>query len=147
LNMDILPTALALMGVDFEPRQARDLSEEILTSNAGQRAVLLAEYHGLRFLYSQRILVSDDNWKYIFSPGDFDELYDLNTDPGEMDNLAPCDRAHEKLAGMRAAMIAETAFYSDPLRDCVAKFNGQWRTGSGQFDATSDYLRPQEMQP
>jgi hypothetical protein len=25
----------------------------------------------------------------------------------------------------------------DPLRDCIAKFDGRWRTGSGQFDATA----------
>jgi len=36
-------------------------------------------------------------------------------------------------------LMAETAKAGDPLRDCVAKFNGQWRTGSGQFDATSAY--------
>ena len=147
LNMDILPTALGLMGVDFEQRHARDLSDEINTSNAAQREFLLAEYHGLRFLYSQRILISDDNWKYVFSPGDYDELYDLNSDPSEMDNLASSPHAREKLHTMRAALMMQTAEYDDPLRDCVAKFNGQWRTGSGQFDATSDYLKPQDEQP
>jgi arylsulfatase A-like enzyme len=140
LNMDILPTALGLLGVDIAPRQARDLSDEISDLNAGRRAFLLAEFHGLRFLFSQRILVSDDNWKYVFSPGDYDELYDLNSDPGEMENLAGKPAAQEKLAAMRSAMMSETAAFDDPLRDCVAKFNGQWRTGSGQFDTTSEYL-------
>ena len=140
LNMDILPTALGLLGVDFEPRQARDLSRCVRGENNTRRTHLLAEYHGLRFLYSQRILVSDDGWKYVFSPGDYDELYDLNTDPAEMLNLA--QKAPDKLSEMRTALIAETARHNDPLRDCVAKFNGQWRTGSGQFDATSDYLKP-----
>ncbi|MHA1159101.1 MAG: hypothetical protein ACTSP2_10225, partial [Alphaproteobacteria bacterium] len=101
---------------------------------------LLSEYHGLRFLYSQRMLVSDDGWKFIFTPGDDDELYDLKGDPFEMTNLARDRDATQILARMRAAMVAETAAMGDPLADCVAKFNGQWRTGSGQFDATTAYL-------
>lgn len=147
LNMDILPTALGLLGVDIIPRQARDLSASIRNTDTDQRAFLLAEFHGLRFLFSQRILISDDNWKYIFSPGDYDELYDLSTDPAEIRNLAQSPDAQARLANMREALIAQTAAFDDPLRDCVAKFNGQWRTGSGQFDATSDYLDPIEARP
>jgi len=143
LNMDIVPTAMGLLGVAHAPRHARDLSVEITSSTAKRRAFLLAEYHGLRFLYSQRILVSDDNWKYVFSPGDYDELYDLNADPSEMKNLARFASAAERLTRMRAALMQETALFDDPLRDCVAKFNGNWRTGSGQFDATAAYLTPQ----
>ncbi|HCQ64488.1 MAG TPA: hypothetical protein DIU07_04595, partial [Rhodobacteraceae bacterium] len=140
LNMDILPTALSLLGVGFEPRHGRDLAAEVRDPGSPGREYLLAEYHGLRFLYSQRILVSQDGWKYVFSPGDDDELYDLTADPHEMTNLAPAPEAAETLARLRAALMAETARFDDPLRDCVAKFNGQWRTGSGQFDATSAYL-------
>tara|TARA_R110000868_G_scaffold359807_1_gene621725 strand:+ start:1433 stop:2905 length:1473 start_codon:yes stop_codon:yes gene_type:complete len=147
LNMDILPTALGLLGIDFAPRQARDLSRQILGQPKDQRSYLLAEYHGLRFLYSQRILVSDDNWKYIFSPGDYDELYDLNSDPDELTNLAGSPATQAKLAEMRRALIDQTAEFGDPLRDCVAKFNGHWRTGSGQFDATSDYLKTTPVTP
>ena len=142
LNMDIQPTAFGLMGVDCGARHARDLSAEITGAGNDRRTHLLAEYHGLRFLYSQRILVSDDGWKYVFSPGDYDELYDLNTDPGEMQNLVDAPDAQAKLAEMRAALMVETARFGDPLRDCVAKFNGQWNTGSGQFDATAAYLDP-----
>lgn len=143
LNMDIMTTALGLLGIDHTPRHARDLSDEIHDPDAKARDALLAEYHGLRFLYSQRILVSDDNWKYIFSPGDYDELYDLNSDPGEMTNLAAAKTAQSKLGQMRQSLLDETAKFDDPLRDCVAKFNGNWRSGSGQFDATAAYLKPQ----
>ena len=142
LNMDILPTALSLLGVDHDLRQARDLAPEIREENQPARDYLLAEYHGLRFLYSQRILVSDDGWKYVFSPGDDDELYDLTHDPHEMTNLATAPEAAAMLSRMRTALMALTAQFDDPLRDCVAKFNGQWRTGSDQFDVTSAYLDP-----
>ena len=146
LNMDILPTALSLLGVPFASRQAKDLSKAVLTPQAVDRDYLLAEYHGLRFLYSQRIVISDDNWKFAFSPGDYDELYDLNSDPMELQNLAGSPKSEKKLASMRDALVALTAEFDDPLRDCVAKFNGRWHTGSGQFDATSDLLGQQEGQ-
>lgn len=71
---------------------------------------------------------------------DFDELYDLTRDPHELSNCAENPDYAPDLARMRNALIAETARYADPLRDCVSKFNGQWRTGSGQFDATAAYL-------
>ncbi|QJR17269.1 sulfatase-like hydrolase/transferase [Pelagibacterium halotolerans] len=137
LNMDILPTALSLLGVAFAPRQAIDLSAQIRDSGAKGRDYLLAEYHGLRFLYSQRILVSDDNLKLVFSPGDLDEVYDLARDPHEMDNLAQRPERADDLVRLRLALMKETARHGDPLRDCVSKFNGRWRTGSGQFDATA----------
>ncbi len=140
LNMDILPTAMGLIGVKAEGRQAMDLSGLVSGTSDQARPYLLAEYHGLRFLFSQRVLVSVDNWKFIFSPGDYDELYDLNTDPGERVNLVDAPQAQTKLHQMRTALISETAKFDDPLRDCVAKFNGQWRTNSGQFDATADIL-------
>jgi arylsulfatase A-like enzyme len=140
LNMDILPTALSLLGVDSAARQANDLSGQIRDNGAAGRDFLLAEYHGLRYLYSQRMLVSDDGWKFIFSPGDYDELYDLNNDPHELENLIDTVEVSDRLMLMRTALMSETAKAGDPLRDCVAKFNGQWRSGSGQFDATSAYL-------
>ena len=140
LNMDILPTALSLLSHGDLQRQADDLSPQITEETAGGRDYLLAEFHGLRYLYSQRMLVSDDGWKLIFSPGDRDELYDLNNDPHELHNLAEQAHFADGLEHMRQALMQKTAQYDDPLRDCVAKFNGQWRTGSGQFDATSAYL-------
>lgn len=46
-----------------------------------------AENFGTRFTLTQRIYW-EDTWKYVFNGFDFDELYDLKNDPGEMTNLA-----------------------------------------------------------
>lgn len=45
-----------------------------------------AEYHGGRYLLTQRI-VWDGDWKLVFNGFDFDELYNLKQDPHEMENL------------------------------------------------------------
>ncbi|MGP1394176.1 MAG: sulfatase-like hydrolase/transferase [Inquilinaceae bacterium] len=136
-NLDILPTVFDLLGLPLPDRHGISLRPVIEASDAEGREALLLEYHGLRFLYSQRALIRADGWKFIFSPGDDDELYDLTSDPSELINRRTDPTAANVLHGMRAQMMAETARLDDPLRDCVAKFNGQWRTGSGQFDATS----------
>jgi arylsulfatase A-like enzyme len=141
-NMDIMPTVLSLCGLTHGERHGRDLSAWLEGEHGEARDVLLVEYHGLRFLYSQRALIAKDGAKLIFTPGDYDEFYDLVSDPAELDNLATASGARERVEAMRAALIAETARLNDPLRDCVAKFNGQWRTNSGQFDATAAYLTP-----
>lgn len=142
LNMDILPTALDLLGVPYGERQAISLAPLLRDPTAPRRPYVLLEYHGLRFLYSQRALISQDGWKFIFTPGDDDELYDLNTEPDELTNLRAASEAADILQQLRTAMIEETARLNDPLRDCVAKFNGRWRTGSGQIDATTAYHGP-----
>jgi len=46
-----------------------------------------AEFFGQRFVYTQRI-TWHGRWKYIFSPGGVDELYNLADDPHERNNLA-----------------------------------------------------------
>ena len=51
-----------------------------------------AEFFGQRFVYTQR-MTWRGNWKYVFSPGGVDELYDLASDPHERRNLG-ADPAH-----------------------------------------------------
>lgn len=145
MNMDVLPTALSLVGVATDPYQAMDLSEQLRDETKSGREYLLGEFHGLRFLYSQRMLVSDDGWKFIFTPGDYDELYNLNVDPFELHNLiaAPEIDAEvaEQLSRMRSALVTEMGRFNDPLRDCAAKFQGNWTLKSEQFDVTQAYLK------
>ena len=62
-----------------------------------------AEFYGQRFVYSQRIVWHDD-WKYIFSPGGVDEMYDLASDPHEQHNLAGEPTHRERLIEMTRRM-------------------------------------------
>lgn len=139
-GIDVLPTAMDLLGLPRPERHGISLAPALRAPDVPGRDVLLVEYHGLRFLYSQRAILSEDGWKLIFTPGDGDELYHLPSDPAELRNRIGDPAAAGALARLRAAMIAETARLGDPLRDCVAKFQGVWDTGSGQFDATRAHL-------
>ena len=70
----------------------------------------MAECHGQRFFYTQRILWRG-NFKYIFNGFDEDELYDLDPDPHEMHNLAgdPASRpVLESMAGRMWEIIRQT---------------------------------------
>ena len=72
-------------------------------------------YFGNQFgLYSQR-MVRDRRWKYVWNLTAEDELYDLETDPAEINNLAARPAAAEPLAQMRRRMLAWLEETRDPI--------------------------------
>lgn len=81
-----------------------------------------AEYFGTRFRLTQRILWQG-TWKYVFNGFDYDEFYDLATDPHEMTNLAQvpefADRADammgriwERIQESGDRTLSESHYYS-----------------------------------
>lgn len=74
---------------------------------AGHRPEAYAEFHGQDFNWTQRI-----HWhghhKYVFNTFGRDELYDLETDPGEMNNLVE-DREYETVRNDLASRMWEIA--------------------------------------
>ena len=59
------------------------------------------------------VMVRDGNWKYIWNRFDIDELYDLDADPGEMENVAGRRDCQERIASMRG-QIAEMIGHTGP---------------------------------
>ena len=55
----------------------------------------------------------DGRWKYIQNRFDIDELYDLKTDSGEMQNLANHPEHQSRIASMRR-QIAEMVCHTGP---------------------------------
>ena len=86
-SCDLMPTLLDAAGIPFDESaidgknlvpfiEGKDSSEEYTVS----------EFFGQRYSYTQRV-VWYRNFKYVFNAFDEDEMYDLDKDPDEMDNL------------------------------------------------------------
>jgi hypothetical protein len=85
-------------------------------------------------------LITRDGFKYIFNPVDEDEVYDLNTDPGEMHNLMDDEGFQGLVQDLRQRLIRTSAQVGDPVRDYIAKLFGDWKTLSDQPDASTPKL-------
>jgi len=86
---DLCPTLLELTGNQpFNNPDSKSLVPLLKdpASQAKNFTTAHAEYHGSRIPMLQRI-AWQNNYKYILNGFDFDELYDLSTDPYEMTNL------------------------------------------------------------
>lgn len=87
LNMDLAATTLDLAGIAVpEHYDSRSIVPLLSDPNPAWRDDIMCEFHGHRFLYSQRMVRWGD-YKYVFNPPDIDELYDLRADPAELTNL------------------------------------------------------------
>jgi len=103
--VDLGPTILDFCGAPALPeaqgKSLRPVLEGVADPADWQDAY--AEFFGQRLVYTQRLVWHGD-WKFVFSPGGVDELYNLAEDPCERVNLAE-DAAHrEKLIEMTKRM-------------------------------------------
>ena len=99
--VDLAPTLLDLCGAgSLESAQGRSLRPVFEgTADANDWRGAYAEFFGQRFVYTQRIVWHGD-WKYVFSPGGIDELYNLADDPYERLNLVDDPEHREALIDM-----------------------------------------------
>jgi arylsulfatase A-like enzyme len=104
---DVAETLARLAG-DGLGGHAVDLMPRLTGDPAPPRTVAVAELHGQRFSYTQRV-VWEDRWKYVFNAFDFDELYDLAADPYERVNRAADPDCGEILRRLTRRMW-ETAY-------------------------------------
>lgn len=138
-NMDLMPTAVAECGLDISQLDGKSLLP-LLSGDDFDRDSAYMEFHGIRFLYSQRTVLSEDGYKFIWSPGDMDELYDLNSDPGELSNLIDDESFSEVRSRMIELLKKNAVKYNDPLQDYAYKIFGDWASPSGQVDTTNQGL-------
>ena len=98
---DLGPTLLEMAGA--QPIGAIDSRSFAPVLDDPDRAsdfmVGYAEDFGNRFWFSQRIVWEGD-WKFVFYALDIDELYNLNDDPYEMDNLIDRPEHRERYKSM-----------------------------------------------
>ncbi len=79
------------------------------------RPDIFSTYHGNQFgLYSQR-MVRDRRWKYVWNATAEDELYDLQSDPGEIINRAAAPLCRPELSRLRGRLLAWMEATKDKL--------------------------------
>jgi arylsulfatase A-like enzyme len=98
---DLCPTLLELTGCSpFTAPDSRSFAAVL--NDPAQEANYqtgYAEYHGGRILISQRV-VWDRSWKLVFNGFDESELYDLASDPFEMNNLINAEEHQGRLESL-----------------------------------------------
>lgn len=77
---------------------------------------ILCAYYGGEFLYTQRIAINQ-RYKYVFNGFDYDELYDLEEDPGELRNLVDDPGRRAAAEDMRERLYAMMNRFEDPFGD------------------------------
>jgi arylsulfatase A-like enzyme len=105
--LDLAPTLMQLTTGSAFPCHGRSLLPLFESASSEWTSEALAECHGQRFFYTQRILWRDHH-KYVFNGFDEDELYDLTADPHELHNLAS-DPTRRPVLEMMAARMWEIA--------------------------------------
>ncbi len=114
-GVDLMPTLLDLVDATPPiPIDGRSVAEPILNGQQPERQPIFAEIASLDAIYhgaqeqeqlAAHVMVRDKNWKYIWNRFDIDELYDLDTDPGEMSNIADDSEQQNRATTMRGQII------------------------------------------
>ncbi len=115
-NMDLMPTVLDLAGCGVP--DGLDAASLMPILRGEREAVhgdaVFMEFHGHQGPYTQR-LARTRNGKYVFNAPEFDELYDLADDPGEMRNLVDDASRADLLREMRELLARHIRDTGDPI--------------------------------
>jgi choline-sulfatase len=138
--LDVAPTILAAAGADERlPMDGGNLFEP--------GGVVFSEYH-VEKVRAPCFMVRQGRWKYIYIHGHGEQLFDLESDPGEWVNLAgerdTTELREAILARFDPDAIARHGVESVARRDVIARAMAMTSTRwdySPPFDATKQYVR------
>ena len=115
---DVYPTILSMAGSPTLPENlhGRSVLPLIDDSSTRWRNHVVVEFSGVNNLSATLRTLIKDGYKFGYSAGWPDQLYDLNSDPHETANLAELGEYRERLNDMRRALSAWMREYNDPVR-------------------------------
>jgi arylsulfatase A-like enzyme len=114
-NMDLATTALDIAGAPVpENHDGRSLVPLLAEGDVDWPDDLMCEYHGHRYLYSQRML-RWGRYKYNWNAPDMDELYDLDADPHELTNRVDDPLLADVASECRRRLVDWVHKTDDPL--------------------------------
>ncbi|WP_394738910.1 sulfatase-like hydrolase/transferase [Natronococcus roseus] len=120
---DLAATFLEMGGLEvpdsFHSRSLVSLLEGDADAADDRPDSVFAQYHGDEFgLYTQR-MVRTRGYKYVYNGPDIDELYDLEDDPAELQNLIDHPGYADVREAMRERLVAWMDRTDDPNRKWV----------------------------
>lgn len=122
-NMDIMPTVMEIAGIDMpEGLHGKSLVPLLKDEKSTMREDFMAQNHGTYYLHSQRMLLWN-HYKYVFTPYDIDEVYNLEEDPQELKNLLPELEGTRVVRELRKRLFKTTQLYDDPISEVVKGYH------------------------
>ncbi len=107
-SADLLPTLVDLATPEGAPAHPTPLDGRSLLphlAGTGGHDLVLGEYLA-EGAVAPMVMIRRDGWKFIHSPADPDQLFDLTADPGERTNLAADPAQSARIAAFRAEVAA-----------------------------------------
>lgn len=113
--LDIAATMNDLFSLDF-PTSGKSLLPILYGKDVNDwRKYACSNYNGQQFgLFVQR-MIRDDRYKYVWTPTDIDELYDLKEDPFELNNLIYNPDYKQVLTRLRKDLYEELVSRKDAI--------------------------------
>ncbi len=115
-SIDLASTICGAAGIDPPVEyMGRNLLDIASGRDACGRRTIFSMYQGCQMgLWSWR-MVRDRRWKYVFHATAMPELYDVESDPGELNNLAGDPAYRNAASELRGSLIKWMEEISDPL--------------------------------
>jgi arylsulfatase len=111
-GVDLMPTLAELCGVEVEAESidGRSVAAAIRGAEEPEEVAVFAEISSWQAITGKtqapeelaaHVMVRDRRWKYVWNRTDEDELYDLEGDPDEMENLAGDSAQQQRVQELR----------------------------------------------
>jgi arylsulfatase A-like enzyme len=120
---DLAPTICESAEAPLAATDAASLWPVVEHGDSAGRDFLLSEDHGHRVPFGQRILWGE-RYKYVWNLSDRDELYDLEADPGELQNRVDDPSMRTVLSEFRQEMRKQVLSNGDRLGPQVTQMLG-----------------------